>query len=261
MDTHLNWGASYLVHDFYRRFIKADAHERHYVLVGRLVTAGLMVVGASMVYILETAKDSFDIMLSIGAGTGLIYLLRWFWWRVNAWSEISAMISSFLIALVVFVSNKWVLPGSEAAREWLGQRGLLEAESGELLTHWTLVTNVALTTVVWIAVTLVTPPTNERTLLRFYKLVRPFGPGWRRIRDKSGVGPSPDSLPHALLGWALGCMLVYSGLFGTGQLLYGQIGPAVACAVPFTASAAGLLWVIPRFLRPSRDCDSGGVQK
>jgi len=232
MDTHLNWGASYLVHDLYRRFIRPDAGERHYVLVGRLVTAGLMVVAAALVYVLESAKTSFDLMLSIGAGTGLIYLLRWFWWRINAWSEIAAMISSFLITLGVFVANRWVL-------------------DEPLATHLTLITTVGATTVVWVAVTLLTSPAEERTLVRFYRLIRPCGPGWRAIRRKVGLPPSPDSLPLALLGWVLGCMFVYSALFGTGHLLYGNTVLAVACAVPFAASLVGLAVLIPRFLRAS----------
>ena len=230
MDTHLNWGASYLVHDFYRRFIRRDAGERHYVLVGRLVTVLLMLCAAATVYVLDTAKDAFDLMLSIGAGTGLIYLLRWFWWRVNAWSEIAAMISSFAVAAALFVANRWILDDS-------------------LPSHLTLVMSVGITTAVWLTVTLLTPPADQATLVRFYTLVRPFGSGWRRIRDLAGLPPSPDSLPHALLGWGLGCMLVYSGLAGTGNLLYGRTLPALLCLAPFLASGAALAWLIPRILR------------
>src|SRR5205814_9077864 len=101
--THLNWGASYLVHDFYRRFIRADADERHYVRAGRLTTVGLFICSSAVVYLLDTAKDAFDIILQIGAGTGLLYLVRWFWWRVNAWCEIVAMISSFLTSIVLLM--------------------------------------------------------------------------------------------------------------------------------------------------------------
>ncbi len=96
--THLNWGASYLVHDFYRRFIRKNATEKHYVLVGRLATIGLFLLSSATVYLLDTAKDAFDIILQIGAGTGLLYLVRWFWWRVNAWCEVVAMVSSFLVS-------------------------------------------------------------------------------------------------------------------------------------------------------------------
>jgi Na+/proline symporter len=233
MDTHLNWGASYLVHDLYRRFIRRDASEQHYVTVGRLVTAGLMVVAAGVVYVLASAKTGFDLMLSIGAGTGLIYLLRWFWWRINAWSEIAAMISSFLITAAVFVANRWVL-------------------EEPLPTHLALLATVGATTVVWVTVTLLTAPADERTLIRFYRLIRPGGPGWRAIRAKAGLPPSPDNLPLALLGWVLGCLFVYSALFGTGHVLYGHTGLAFACAVPFAVSGVGLAILIPRFLRAHR---------
>jgi len=227
MDTHLNWGASYLVHDFYRRFIEPNGTEKHYVLVGRLVTVGLMLIAASVVFFLETAKDGFTLLLSIGAGTGLIYLLRWFWWRVNAWSEISAMISSFVVSMAIFIMNRAVL-------------------DEPLPDHQVLLLTVAITTVVWLVVTFLTPPADEESLIRFYTLVRPFGPGWKHIREKTGLGPSLDSLPHAMLGWALGCLMVYSALFGIGYFLYGQTGLTIACAIPCVLSAAGLCWLIPR---------------
>ncbi len=230
VDAHLNWGASYLVHDFYRRFIRPDADERHYVLIGRLVTAGLMLLATATVYVLETAKQSFDLLLSIGAGTGLIYLLRWFWWRINAWSEIAAMISSWIISVSVFSANRWML-------------------AEKLPTHWTLLASIGFTTLVWVTVTFLTKPADEQTLVRFYELVRPFGPGWKRVRERSGLPPSPDSPAHAFLGWGLGCMLVYSALAGTGHFLYGRTGLALVCLVPFAASAAGLIWLMPRLLQ------------
>lgn len=228
IDTHLNWGASYLVHDLYQRFIRPNASERHYVLVSRLVTALLMVIAAVLVFFLETAKDSFDLMLSIGAGTGLIYLLRWFWWRINAWSEIAAMISSFTIAVGLFVARKC---------------------GAEISTHVSLILSVAATTVVWVVVTFVTRPTDRETLRRFYRLIRPFGPGWKAIRRETGLGPSPDSLPHAFLGWVLGCAVVYAALFGTGAFLYGRIGQGAVCLAVFLAGGAGLAWVLARMLR------------
>ncbi len=239
MDTHLNWGASYLVHDFYRRFINSAGTDRHYVLVGRLVTAGLMVLAAATVYILETAKDSFDLLLSIGAGTGLLYLLRWFWWRINAWSEIAAMASSFLVSAGLFIANRWLL-------------------DEKLATHVTLLATIALTTVVWLSVTYLTAPAEAATLDRFYKLVRPFGAGWRQVRERTGLPPSPDSLPHALLGWGLGCMMVYSGLACTGHFLYGRTGLALACLLPFLLSAIAMVWLLPRILRAGAGRRSAG---
>jgi len=230
MDTHLNWGASYLVHDCYRRFIKSDASERHYVLAGRLATAGLMLLAAATVYILETAKDNFDLMLSIGAGTGLIYLLRWFWWRINAWSEIAAMMSSFVVSAGLFIGNRWIF-------------------AEKLATHVTLLITITATTVIWVAVTYLTAPTDEAALDRFYRLVRPFGSGWRQVRERTGLPPSPDSLPHALLGWGLGCMMVYSGLAGAGHFLYGRTTLALVCLAPFVLSALAMSWLLPNILR------------
>jgi Na+/proline symporter len=225
MDTHLNWGASYLVHDFYRRFVRPKAPDRHYVAVGRAATVGLMLCASVMVFFLDTARDSFDLMLSIGAGTGLIYLLRWFWWRINAWSEIAAMVASFVIAVGLLVARK------------LG---------AEVSTSVSLLASVGLTTVVWLVVTFVTPPAEDATLKRFYELVRPFGPGWRRVREESGLPASTDSVALAVAGWALGCGLVYSALFGAGCMLYGRLAQGAVHAVVFAACAGGLIWLVPR---------------
>ncbi|HEX6398398.1 MAG TPA: sodium:solute symporter family protein, partial [Steroidobacteraceae bacterium] len=195
ISTHLNWGTSYLVHDLYRRFVRPGASESHYVQTGRVVTALLMLLAALLTYVLDTARASFDLLLSIGAGTGLLYLLRWFWWRVNAWSEIAAMITSFLVAAAFFVAGR---AGSAPP------------------PHVSLVITVAVTTVVWVAVAWLAPATDRAHLVEFYRLVRPAGPGWTHIREEAGIGPSPDSLAHSFLGWVMGCVFVYSALFGAG---------------------------------------------
>ena len=226
--THLNWGTSYLVNDLYQRFIKPGASQKHYVMAGRLVTAGLMVLAGLLTFVLESAKNSFDLLLSIGAGTGLIYLLRWYWWRINAWSEIAAMASSFLIALALFIARK------------LG---------AQIDTNLTLLASVGATSLVWIVVTFATAPTSQETLIKFYKLVRPMGPGWRHIRQAAGVGPSPDSFAHALLGWVLGLSFVYSGLFGAGSFLYGSNLQGAALAVVFALSGTGLVYVLRGIFR------------
>ena len=227
MSTHLNWGTSYLVHDLYRRFVTPDASETHYVRVGRIVTGLLMVAAVAVTYVLETARASFDLLLSIGAGTGLIYLLRWFWWRVNAWSEIAAMVTSFALAVGFTVA----------------------ARSGMTVApHVPLLATVAITTIVWVTVAYLGPATDRKTLVEFYCLVRPAGPGWTPIREAAGVGPSPDSLAQALLAWVFGCALVYAALFGTGSALYGRTAHAVVWAVVFAISALGLkrlAWVRP----------------
>ncbi len=250
MSTHLNWGASYLVHDLYRRFLRPGAGERHYVLVSRLVTAGLMIVAALVTLVIDTAGEGFHLLLSIGAGTGLIYLLRWFWWRINAWSEVWAMASSFAITAVIFVLNKALAGGMEPGR--IGYRlaglGVLELDDGvlQIAGHTTLVTTVAVTTVVWWVATVLTRPVPDQTLIAFYRLVRPAGPGWRRIREAAGVGASPDSLPQALLGWVLGCALVYAALFGTGSFIYGNLAAGAVWAVVFAGSFAGLAILLAR---------------
>ena len=232
IETHLNWGTSYLVHDLYRRFLKRDASERHYVFVGRVVTALLMVCAALLTFALDTAKESFDLILSVGAGTGLIYLLRWFWWRINAWSEVAAMASSFVVAVAFFVARKAGHP---------------------VAAHLALITTVAVTTVVWIVVTYATRPVDRATLVAFYRLVRPAGPGWREIRREAGVGPSPDSLPQNLLGWVLGCVFVYAALFGTGSVLYGKTAQAAVWIGLFVVSGVWLARLVPRLwaTRPS----------
>ena len=225
MSTHLNWGTSYLVHDFYRRFLRADATEAHYVLVGRVVTALLMLVAAGVTLVLDTARESFDLMLSVGAGTGLLYLLRWFWWRVNAWSEIAAMAVSFLVTLgfVVAARNGHPLP-----------------------SHVKLIATVLITTTAWVATTFLTAPTARDRLVDFYRRVRPGGPGWKPIQAEAGVGPSPDNLPQALLGWMLGIAFVYAALFGTGSFLYGRTPQALVWLAVFVVSGLGLLRLVPR---------------
>jgi hypothetical protein len=225
LSTHLNWGTSYLVNDFYRRFLSPGLEERQYVRMGRIVTALLMVVAALLTYVLDTARESFELLLSIGAGTGLLYLLRWFWWRVNAWSEVSAMAASFAVSLGLFIARK---------------NGL------EMASHVSLIWTVAVTTVVWITVTLVTAPDDRKRLLEFYRLVRPAGPGWESIRTESGLPPSPDSIANSLLGWVLGCLFVYSALFGAGSYIYGRTGQALMWTVVFVVSAAGLGRLLPK---------------
>jgi Na+/proline symporter len=225
MSTHLNWGTSYLVHDCYRRFLRPAADERHYVAAGRMTTAALMVVAAAMTYVLDTARAGFELLMSVGAGTGLLYLLRWFWWRVNAWSEVAAMVSSFVVATALVIASRNGAP---------------------LPTAVSLPASVAVTTAVWLAVTWLTRPTDPETLARFYRTVRPAGPGWRAIREGIGASGPSDSLADGLLGWTLGCAFVYAALFGTGAILYGRPVQAALWLVVFGASGVGLVRLLPR---------------
>jgi solute:Na+ symporter, SSS family len=204
--THLNWGTSYLVHDCYRRFLKGNATERHYVWVGRLMTGVLMIASALLVSALDSAKATFDLMLSIGAGTGLLYLLRWFWWRINAWTEIAAMLGSFAFScLFHLVDGPW--------KAWP--------------SHWVLIVSVLATTFLWIAVAFLSKPTDAAVLSRFYEKVRPAGPGWNRIRRETGLPASPDSLAHGLAGMLIGAVAVWSMLFGVGYVIMGRTLAAV----------------------------------
>jgi len=226
--THLNWGSSYLVHDFWRRFVRRDATERHYVFVARVCTALLMVLAALLTFELDNAKQAFDLILSIGAGTGLLYLLRWFWWRINAWCEIAAMVSSFVVAVAFFVAARH---GAAAS------------------TPTVLLTNIAITTLVWVVTAFLAPATDRATLEAFYRKVRPAGPGWSAIRRKAGLAPSPDSLPQALLAWTAGCLMVYGALFGIGSVLYGRTAIATFWIVVACAGAAVLVRLMPQWWR------------
>lgn len=240
IDTHLNWGASYVVNDFYKRFLRRDATSKHYILVSRLVTAGLMVLACGFSFFLISAARTFEIMLMVGAGTGLIYLLRWFWWRVNAWSEISAMIAA--VSVSVFF---WLLGPSIASR-WQFLAASERGAHGELLlaSHWKLLGTVCVTTAVWVAVTFLTRPTPRQTLVKFYRLVRPAGAGWRPVSPEAPEVKSPDRLTTNFLGWVIASVTVYSALFATGSLLYGRLTIGVILGVVFVISGIALLRII-----------------
>jgi SSS family solute:Na+ symporter len=227
ISTHLNWGASYVVDDVYRRFLRPDASEQHYVNVGRAVTIGLMVLAALVALWLDHAMQAFQILLQIGAGTGLIFLLRWYWWRINAWSEIAAMVISLLVAVYLHLGH--------------ARLGFAPIEPASAL-----LIGVAVTTVTWLAVTFLTPPTDRAVLQSFYDKIRPAPAGWRRAVDTSGGTHVAGDIAAAFLAWFLGCVAVYAALFGTGYLLYGRLEIGLACAAIAVLSAYALSRVIPR---------------
>ena len=197
--THLNWGSSYLVSDFYRRFVRRDETEKHYVLLSRWVTILLVVLGAWVSWELVTIRAGWEVLLEVGAGTGSVYLLRWYWWRINAWSEIAAMTTALIASLTI----RWFTPfqGSEPA----------------VFAKQTLVTTLV-TTVVWIAVTLITPPEPFGTLERFYRKVRPDVFGWQPIARLAPDVQPEHNLARNLVNWIVGCAMIYSALFGIGKL-------------------------------------------
>ncbi len=226
ISTHLNWGASYVVDDFYRRFIAPGREDRHYVTVGRATTVVLIILASSLSLWLENALQAFQILLQIGAGTGLIFLLRWFWWRINAWSEIAAMLVSFAVAV-------WF----QFAHPALGFAPVHASAA--------LIIGVAITTVGWVLATYATPPTDRATLERFYRQTRPPGRGWQRVLGLDAAEPG-ESLAPAFGCWFLGCTAVYAALFGAGSALYGRPLAAVLFLGVTTIAAIALFRLLPR---------------
>jgi Na+/proline symporter len=229
ISTHLNWGSSYVVNDVYKRFVKPEASEKELVRIGRLSTVVLMVLAGVVALFLESAMQSFNILLSIGAGTGLIFILRWFWWRVNAATEISGMVVSFFVALFF-----------EFGYERLG----FEPLAG----YVQLIASVSLTTVVWLLVTFLTPASSDEVLERFYLAIRPVGPGWERVRrslvEKGIAVPESaegESLTRGIAGFLLGSFSVYFFLFGVGYVIYGNLLLGIALLALATGGIAYIL--------------------
>ncbi len=216
ISTHLNWGSSYVVNDFYARYVKPKASQKELVNVGRISTVLLMVVSSGVALLLTNAYQLFNIILMFGAGTGLIFILRWFWWRINAWSEISAMFSSGVISILFnFTSLGVVLFGT--------------AEVDGILPNWsTYPVVVLLTSIVWLAVTFLTRPEKDKTLFDFYKQTQPGGPGWEKIIIKARAQGAALvttnqkwSVPAGVLATLVGCVTIYGALFSTGYWIYG----------------------------------------
>ncbi|WP_298313685.1 sodium:solute symporter family protein [uncultured Aquimarina sp.] len=214
ISTHLNWGSSYIVNDFYKQQIKKDASEKELVMIGRISTVVLMVLSALFALYLKNAKQLFDIIIMFGAGTGLIFILRWFWWRINSWSEISAMIISGIVSLIFSSSIGDYVFGDDA-----------------IMPSWAkLPCIVLITTVMWISVTFLTKPESDSVLQNFYKKIQPGGPGWKGVIAKAKQNNielvnniEGWSVPSGILALLLGCFLVYGVLFTTGHIIYGNL--------------------------------------
>ncbi|MCD4736171.1 MAG: hypothetical protein K8R53_09020, partial [Bacteroidales bacterium] len=206
VSTQLNWGSSYLVNDFYKRFIKTDASEKELVRMGRVFTVILMFLAALMALMLENALQAFNIVLQIGAGTGLIFILRWFWWRINAYSELSAMIISFFVAIYFqFIHKLTGLP--------------------EVTTSIQLLWGVGITTFIWISVTFLTKAEDVAVLSNFYSKIKPGGPGWKKftkVHFPAEETRGKWDVPTGLICMVLGCFVVYATLFTTGFFIYGE---------------------------------------
>lgn len=233
ISTHLNWGSSYIVNDFYKQQINKNATEKQLVAVGRISTVLLMIFSALFALVLQNALQLFDIILMFGAGTGLIFILRWFWWRINAWSEISAMfVSGFVSILITFTSLGETLFGNDA-----------------LMPSWAKFPFIVLvTSIVWIAVTYLTQPESKEVLQQFYKKIQPGGPGWNKVVNEARaenieVVDSNEgwSVPSGIIAMLVGCVLIYSVMFATGHFIYGEYTSALALSGLAIASAIILI--------------------
>jgi SSS family solute:Na+ symporter len=226
--THLNWGASYLVNDFYKRFVNKTATEKHYVKMGRIATVFLFIASIGVTSQLTSIEGAWRFLLALGAGTGLVLILRWYWWRINAWSEISAMIASFVISAIAFQ----VVPQRFA-------KGDPNADATIMLI------TVFLSTIVWVGVTFATSPEPDNVLVAFYQRVRPGGRGWRRIAEKAGFGT--EGIEGGILpwtNWIAGIIAVYASLFGIGKLIFGE---TLRGLVMLAIAAAALAWISRSF--------------
>jgi solute:Na+ symporter, SSS family len=204
--TQLNWGASYLVNDFYKRFVNKSAGEKHYVTVSRWATVFLFLASIFVTWQLDTIASAWELLLALGSGTGLVLILRWYWSRINAWSEISAMIASFIVSIGALHFVKPALPAGSP-----------------LVQTYVMLITVVVSTVVWLTVTFVTSPEPDAKLDAFYQKVRPGGPGWRRVAERLGYGG--ESIPGGALAWTnwiAGIVAVYASLFGIGKLVFGE---------------------------------------
>ena len=208
LSTHLNWGSSYIVNDFYLRFVKPEATDKQLVAVGRISTVGLMVLSAVLALGLSSALDAFNILLQIGAGTGLIFILRWFWWRINAYTEISAMAISFVVAIFFELINPKV--------------GWIAIPENQM--YLKLVYSVSITTIGWLLVTFLTAPEKDEVLLSFYRKVTPAAFGWKKVLDRYPAEKQEQgALPKEIGLMLVGTVMVYAALFSTGFYIYGNM--------------------------------------
>jgi len=234
ISTQLNWGSSYMVFDFYKNQINPNASEKRLVAVGRISTIVLMILSAMLALLLQSALQIFDILLTFGAGTGLIFILRWFWWRINAWSEISAMFSSGIISILLKLTPLGAF--------------LFDSETG-LMESWLEFPMIVLvTSFIWIGVTYLTQPESNEVLQSFYKKIQPGGPGWNKV-VKDAEAENIDikdkdvewSVPSGILAMLLGCGMIYSAMFATGYWIYGEQQNAIVATTGAVISAFFLI--------------------
>ncbi|MBI3694671.1 MAG: Na+:solute symporter, partial [Acidobacteria bacterium] len=208
ISTQLNWGASYLINDFYKRFIWRGGSERHYVIASQWATVGLALASAVVTFYMDSIAGAWKLLIVTGAGTGTVLILRWFWWRINAWSEVSAMAAAFAVSFYLQLGLHW------SSDDPIG------------FAHIMLLT-VGSTTLVWLAVTFLTAPEREETLVAFYRRVRPAAVLWGPVAARAGDVHSPDRLGRNFLNWAAGCVLIYGALFGVGKVILREWTPGL----------------------------------
>lgn len=225
--TQMNWGASYIINDFYRRFVKTEGTEKHYVLASRVATLVIVLLSIVVTYYMNRITTGWEIVLALGAGTGLVYILRWYWWRVNAWSEVAAMAS----ALVVSLSIRYFE---------IFDAGTPLGFARQILT------TVGITTIVWVVATFVTAAEPMETLMSFYRRVHPAGPGWRPVAHEAGMAERTGEIGPNIINWIMGIILVYSTLFGIGEIIFGNWRRAVLFLGIAVVAGGLMMWNLNR---------------
>ncbi len=242
--THINLGASYMINDFYRRFVKRDAGERHYVRASRLATIVVTLLAAIATYFMSSIEVAWKFLISIGAGAGLVFMLRWFWWRINAWSEISAMSAAGISSLLLQSRAATGLVEHLRSIDSRLPAGPLNASDPHGFA-WLMILTTACTTITWLVVTFLTPPEPAAKLREFYQRVRPAAAGWRAVIGFEQQ-PSKQSLLWSAADWLAGCALIYGSLFGIGYIIFGHPGTGIALLATAAACAAFIFWDLGR---------------
>ncbi|HVW83515.1 MAG TPA: hypothetical protein VHB50_02495, partial [Bryobacteraceae bacterium] len=225
--TQLNWGASYLVNDFYRRFLNQGAPERHYVHASQAATVLLTIISAVITWYMDSIAGAWKLLIATGAGTGLVLILRWYWWRINAWSEVSSMAAAFVVSIVLQTAFH------------------LDSDNPVQFAYIILIT-VAITTVVWVATTFLTAPEDEKTLVGFYRRVRPSPAGWKPVRRLAPEVPVSHDLGWNLLDWLCGCAMIYGSLFGIGKIILHDYGMGIGFLAMAVVAGAVIYWDLSR---------------
>ena len=225
--TQMNWGASYIVNDFYRRFVRREATETHYVLASRVATLVIVLLSIVVTYFMHRITGGWELVMALGAGTGLVYILRWYWWRINAWSEVSAMASALVVSLALRYFS--VFDSSTPRGFALG-----------------IIFTVGVTTIVWLVATYATQPEPLEKLAAFHRKVRPSGPGWSQIAQAAGLPEHRGEIGPNLLNWALGVALIYSTLFGIGECIFGEWTKTILYLVLAAFCGGLMVWNLNR---------------